>query len=92
MPSVAHVRDISQHAEGYPSRSWGKAFASLGLGLGLRPWRGDFVLLVLSWLLVGYSEASCRCRGELIQGKGRGGSARVKMWCEVHLIYMECFP
>ena len=36
MPSVAHVRDISQHAEGYPSQRGGKAVASLGLGLGLR--------------------------------------------------------
>ena len=33
---------------------------------------GDFVLPAASWLLLGCPEANCRCRGELIQGKGEG--------------------
>lgn len=58
--------------------------------MSLVPVGGDFVLPEASWLLLGCPEASCRCRGELIQGKGRGGSARVKMWGEAYLICKEC--
>lgn len=51
---------------------------------------GDFVLPAASWLLLGCPETSCRCRGELIQGKGRGGRGRVGMQGEAYLIYKEC--
>ena len=52
---------------------------------------GDFVLPAASWLLLGCSEASCRCKGELIQGKGRRSRGRVKMRGEVYLICKECY-
>lgn len=52
---------------------------------------GDFVLPAASWLQLGCPEASCLSRGELVQGKGEGGSARGWMRGEAYLIYKECY-
>ena len=68
---MAHVRDIPRGAGARLSPRWGLAwgFASVGEGLAL---------LVVSWLLAGYSEVSCLCRGDFIQeeGEGRLGAGR----------------
>ena len=60
MPSVKRLRDSSQRRDCYPSRSWGKADASLeqgcrlGAGLGLMA-----SILAFDW---NYAAASGVCR------------------------------
>lgn len=88
MPSMELARGISQRAEGYPSRSWGRPVASLGLGLGLR-------------LCGGISSCSCclgcwqaALRRVAFVGaslfKGRGGKAQRGAGCGArHTLYVR---